>query len=119
MPVVARLATIRLVAAMEPVVAAPISSGASISQSHRVTRTTSTHRRNRSFGITTAVVAPTDASLVRGRLLTAALLGVIWRALRAVPSETALVAPAITYRTGTTRASLLTQMTPTASSSTP
>ena len=49
------------------VVAAPTSSDASTSQSRRVTRTTFTHRRNPSFGITTAVAAiPMAASSAPG-----------------------------------------------------
>ena len=101
----------------EPVVAAPISSDASTSQSRRVTPITSTRRRNPSFGITTAVaVTPMVASSAPGLRQTAARTGLIWRGLKAARSETA--GPAIIRRTGTTRESLWTRIIQTASSST-
>src|SRR5438477_8471637 len=107
MRVTARLATIRLAAATEPVLAPPTNWDASISQSRRVTRTTSTHRRNPSFGITTAVVAiPMDVSLAPGLPLMAGLAGLTWRVLRGAHSETAKIVPAIIRRTGMIRASL-------------
>ena len=115
MPAAARLATIRLLVEREPVIAAPISSDGSTSQSRRVIRTTSTRRRNPLLGIPAIAEVPTVASLVHGLQQTAAPAGLIWKALKAVRSMTAA---SIIHKTGTIRASLLTQMTPTASSST-
>src|SRR5437762_763801 len=98
MPAAARLATIRLVAAMEPVLAAPISSGASISQSRRVIQITSMRRRNLLFGIAAIAAIPTVANLVRGLQQMAAPAGLIWKALKAVRSVTVA---SIIRKTGT------------------
>src|SRR6516165_10008630 len=106
MPAAARLATIRLSEGMEPVIAVPTSSDASISQSRRVIQITFTRRRNPSNGIATAVVAvATVASLVRGLRRMAAQAGVTWKALKAVRYETARISQATILRTGTTRES--------------
>ena len=103
----------------EPVVAAPTSSDASTSQSRRVTRITFTRRRNPSFGIATAVAAmPMVASSAPGLPRMAARAGLIWRALKAARSETAVAAPATIRRTGTTRESRWIRIIPTGSSST-
>src|SRR5436190_15729824 len=100
MLVAARLATIRLVAAMEPVVAAPISSGASTSQSRRVTQITSTLRRNPLFGIVAIAAIPTVASLVHGLRRMAVPAGLLWKALKAARLVTVA---SIIRKTGTTR----------------
>src|SRR5438552_9745583 len=107
MPAAAHLATIQLLVGPEPVIAAPISSGASISQSRRVIQITSTRRRNPLFGIATAVVAvPTVASLVHGLRQMAARPGSIWKALKAVRYETARISLVTIRKTGMTRGSL-------------
>src|SRR6266550_6539991 len=107
MPAVAHLATIQLLAGPEPVIAAPTSSDASISQSRRVIQITSTRRRNPLFGIAIAVAAvPMDVSLAPGLPPMAGLAGLTWRVLRGAHSETAKIVPAIIRRTGMIRASL-------------
>src|SRR5882672_2308882 len=89
MPAAARLATIRLLVGLELVIAAPTSSDASTSQSHRVIQTTSTRRHNPLFGIATAVAAvPTVASLVHGLAQMAAPAGLTWKVRKAVRSVT-------------------------------
>ena len=84
-----------------------------------VIQITSTRKRNPSFGITMAVAeVQTVASLVHGLPQMAAQAPVIWKALKAVRYETARISRVTIRKTGTIRESLLTQMTPTASSST-
>src|SRR6266566_3230129 len=117
MPAAAHLATIQLLVGPEPVIAAPTSSGASTSQSRRVTQITSTRRRNPLFGIATAVAAvPTVASLVHGLPQMAARAGLIWKALKVARSVTVA---SIIRKTGTIRESRWTRTTPTAFSLTP
>src|SRR2546421_10264222 len=99
----AYLATIQLLGELEPAIAAPTSSDASTSQLRRVIPTTSTRRRNPSFGIVTAVAAvPTVASLVPGLPQMAARTGLIWKALKVARSE---AAGSTTPRTGTIKES--------------
>src|SRR6266581_5047774 len=106
MPAAARLATIRLLVGLEPVIAAPTNLDASTSQSRQVIQITSTRRRNPSFGIATAVVAvPTAASLVHGLPQMAARAGLIWKALKAVRYETARISLVTIRKTGMTRGS--------------
>src|SRR5262245_1027058 len=120
MPVTARLATIRLLVALEPVLAPPTNWDASILQSLRVTRTTFTLRHNPSFGITTVVVAiPMDVSSGPGLPPTVAQVGLTWRVLREVHSEIAKTVSATIRRTGMIRASLWIRTIRTAFSSTP
>src|SRR5262249_40977859 len=109
MPAAARLATIRLLVALERVVAAPTSLDASTSQWRRVIRITSMRRRNPSFGTTTVVAAiQTVASLVHGLPQTAARAGLTWKALKAVRSMTVA---SIIRKTGTIRESRWTRTT--------
>src|SRR5262245_10378353 len=110
MPVAARLAIIRLVAAMEPVVATPTSWDGSTSQSRRVIQTTSTRRRNPLFGIPAIAEVPMVASLAHGLQQMAARAGLIWKALKAVRLVTAA---SIIRKTGTIRESRWTRTIPT------
>src|SRR5438552_15439132 len=113
----AHLATIPFSLGQELVIAAPISSDASTSQSRRVIQITFTRRRNPLFGIATAVAeVPTVASLVHGLPQMAARAGLIWKALKAVRSVTVA---SIIRKTGTIRESRWTRTIPTACSSTP
>src|SRR5204863_5363977 len=98
MPAAARLATIRLVVERELVIAAPISSDGSTSQSRRVIQTTYTRRRSPLFGIAAIAEIPTVASLVHGLRRMAARAGLLWKALKAVRSVTVA---SIIRKTGT------------------
>src|SRR5215831_19381698 len=97
----AHLATTQLRMGTEPVIAAPTSWDASTSQSRRVIQITYTRRRNPSFGIALAAIV-TVASLVPGLPQMAAAAGLIWKALKAVPSVTVA---SIIRKTGTIRES--------------
>src|ERR1041384_6234833 len=98
MPAAVRLATIQSLVEQEPAIAAPTSSDASTSQSHRVIRITSMCRRNPLFGIAAIAAAPTVASLVHGLPQMAGRAGLIWKALKAARSMTAA---SIIRKTGT------------------
>src|SRR6266704_3212874 len=101
MPAAAHLATIPLLAGPELVIAAPTSSDASTSQLRRVIPTTSTRRRNPSFGIATPVAAvPTVASLVHGLAQMAAPAGLTWKVRKAVRCAIARIPPVIIRKTG-------------------
>src|SRR5215467_12801598 len=106
MQAAAHLATIPLLVGLEPVIAAQTSSDASISQWLRVIPITSTPRRNRSFGMPTAVAAvPTVVSLAHGPAQMAAPPGPTWKALKVVRYAIARIPPVIIRKTGTTRGS--------------
>src|SRR5215475_231710 len=112
----AHLATIQLLGELEPAIAALTSSDASTSQSRRAIQITSTPRRNPLFGMAMPVAAPMVASLVHGLRQMVARAGLTWKALKAVRYEIARISLVTIRKTGTTRESPWTRMTPNACS---